>query len=680
MKKITCITMATMVALITIITVFAGGGMVFAATFETTAFEKSPVMEDLQSSSDFDITDYPYDSTGAIKHPQILTVVEYCYSPRTSQRTNYGLYIYFYNPQGLNISTTAYSNKIMLGVKYGKNNNGETIVTDYEKFDLQFCNKSAGDYRNLFYKFKLIDHKSAYDNKTVAERVNSNARHYDISEIELLIHGDRTATAYGVGGSYIFTGYAKGYGVDENAESTLSCQVSDLETVTLNVKHTFYRTETSSKGTGFQNQIDTVYFSVPKQLLDTYGTLQKIKAEWYEYKTNDIIVTSNDSFYGAAYPYIGLPTGTVDKFGMPAYNADIGYSLGQNAGDWGGGLNGASWGWNLGNGYLHPACLKLFYLFNVDNISEYDPYADIVNMGGVESNVLYEWIKGYNKSYDNGKLPIKNGEISADLFASDIDDYRKTDNIFGKIQNGYSYYDFDADVDLQHLSSWQESDPTFWDNWINWGLWNTIWGNIPIEESRTVSPIYMLEDSDLNGTNAEISDRLLINFSDVAAIRNFATTAKSNDEVVFLFRFATTDYYSAPVDIMQLGQGILGMDKHIKGEAYRAWESVFFDFDIIQLTFSKADNYTVLPVVSSPIDIVNSITPPVDMDDLEWWKMLIALLALILVVVLLAPLLPYIFKAIIWVILLPFRAIAALVKAIGNAGNKDETNTKKRGK
>lgn len=47
-----------------------------------------------------------------------------------------------------------------------------------------------------------------------------------------------------------------------------------------------------------------------------------------------------------------------------------------------------------------------------------------MSIGGVESNTLYEYIKNYNKTFDNGTLPIKDGTISADLFADDIDDYR----------------------------------------------------------------------------------------------------------------------------------------------------------------------------------------------------------------------------------------------------------------
>jgi hypothetical protein len=467
--------------------------------------------------------------------------------------------------------------------------------------------------------------------------------------VQLWETGKDNAVDYGVGGTYKFTGYAKGYGTDGNAESNLLCTVEELETVELDVKHTFYRTLTSSKGAGYQNQLDTVYFAVPQRFFDTYGKLQRIKAEWYEYKTKDIVVTSNQDFYDKAYPWIGRQTGDFDEFGMTEHNEEIHYALGQNAGDGGGGLMIAKWGWNLGSGYLHVPAPALYYLFKVNNIEEYDPYADIVSIGGVESNALYEYIKNYNKSFDNGTLPIKDGTISADLFAEDIDDYRKMDTEFGKIQQGYSYYDFDADVDLQKLTSWQETDPSFWENWINWGLWDTIFGGIPEEQSKTVSPIYIVQESDLDGSDNEVADRLLINANDVQALRDYfrdATTVSGTDDEekqVVLFRFATTDYYSAAVDIMELRTII--PDKHISGQAYRAWESVFFDFDIIQLTFNRDGKYTVIPAVASPIDIVNDITPPVQMpDDTPWWVKLLSIILIIVLVVLVVKLVIVIVK------------------------------------
>ena len=75
---------------------------------------------------------------------------------------------------------------------------------------------------------------------------------------------------------------------------------------------------------------------MPQRFFDTYGKLQRIKAEWYEYKTTDIVVTSNQAFYDKAYPYLGvvLPEYTYDK--------ELYYSLGQDAGDGGGGIQVAT--------------------------------------------------------------------------------------------------------------------------------------------------------------------------------------------------------------------------------------------------------------------------------------------------------------------------------------------------
>lgn len=655
MKRLTKILALSL--LIILLTLLIPSSLAFAKTL---SFDESNVLGDLKSTETFDITKYPYEDN---KDIEVINFVEYCYSYKANLRANYGLYVYIYNPKGLNLSTSNKQNKIQIATKY--NSNGEPI--DYTKFSLEYLSKSEdANYKNLFYKFKVIDRQ--IDGKGFVDRVNSLQRRYDVSSIELTKYGESNATDYPVNGTYFFEGYAEGYGADPQSKSTLTSTVQYLETIQLDVNHTFYRTKTSSKGAGFQNQMDTVYFAVPKRFFDNYGKLQKIKAEWYEYKTKDIVVTSNQSFYGKAYPYLGKQTGTLDNYGMTIYNKDIGISLGQDAGNFNG-MYMAKWGWNLGSGYLHVPVLSLQYLFKVNNISEYDPYADIVDIGGIKSNALYEYIKNYDKSFNNGKLPIKNGEISADLFESDIDDYRKMDTQYGKIQQGYSYYDFDADIDLQKLSSWKETDPSFWDNWVNWGLWDAMTGDIPKEESRTVSPIYTLKDVDLNGTDIEIANRLLIGSKDVSKLKTFykdAITingADDEEKVVILFRFATSDYYSAPVDIIELGKGFLGADKHTSGQAYRASESVFFDFDVIQLSFQKDGQHKVIPVVSSPIDIVNDITPPVDMsEELEWWQILLAILLLIVLLIILWPIMPFIIQGIFWLICLPFKLIGAVFK------------------
>lgn len=61
-------------------------------------------------------------------------------------------------------------------------------------------------------------------------------------------------------------------------------------------------------------------------------------------------------------------------------------------------------------------------------------------------------------------------------------------------------------------------------------------------------------------------------------------------------------------------------------------------------------------------------------------KWILGIIAAILLLIILAPVLPYIIRFVVWVVLLPFKAIGALFKGIKNAANKGKSSTKKRGK
>ena len=266
-----------------------------------TDFSKTNVLDDLESSTVngrlFDITDYPYSEQLDIK---LITMVEYCYSFESDNLDHYGLYLYIYNPRKLTIDTSSGANKIQMATAY----DSKGVPTRYDKFNLQFCNTvESGNYKNLFYKFKVVEKE--INGTTFYDRVNSNARRYDITGIELKTKGDTNATEYFVGGTYIFSGYAKGFGPDKEADSNLNCVVEELETLKLSVHHTNYRTGVSDKGEDYYNEVNTVYFSVPERVFEQYGNLQKIRAEWWEYKTKMATITSNQDFYNQLLQYVG---------------------------------------------------------------------------------------------------------------------------------------------------------------------------------------------------------------------------------------------------------------------------------------------------------------------------------------------------------------------------------------
>ena len=552
-------------------------------------FDQIHVEKDLESIEGFNFINYPYDPTG-FHSPQIFNVVEWAYSYRANMQDDYALYIYFYNPQALNID--ANSNKIVMAVDYDRYPiTQDSAPTSYETFDLAFCSRSTGDYENLFYKFRVIDHESA-DGKTILERVNSNGRRYDISEVLLKTVGQDNATAYGVGGTYYFTGYAKGYGSDVNAPSTLSCEVLDLETVELEVRSTYFRTQSSSLGAGHQNQLNTVYFGVPDELLDKYGKLQRVKAEWYEYKTKPIFITTNNAAYNNFKEYIG-------KYIGESYNSDLEYGLGfgykkQAQTDT------FSEGYNVRNktgvefepvvsNYINT----IYYIFQNDKIE------------AGETVVTDKALKQYIKDYGSGtaQLPIKDGTISADLFEDDIDENRKIDNEHGKIQKGFSYYEIDANDKFDMLS--YDEAHSFWDKLFDYGIFSK---DTTDDTYKALTPIYAVTAADLQKDADALSSSLLIDKTDVADFKAYAVAAEAKGQTTHLFRFAQTDYFAATGRTTTGNRDVVYGYAGKPNSAMWARQTVFFDFTVISLTFSKDGVYKVIPAVSSPIDIINDVT------------------------------------------------------------------------
>ena len=290
---------------------------------------------------------------------------------------------------------------------------------------------------------------------------------------------------------------------------------------------------------------------------------------------------------------------------------------------------------------------------DVDSVFKFlysDPIA-----GSVDSTQVAEWIYTYSNNLNHGYIDCNGRKISKDLFEDDVDSGRDM---------GYN----DKTIDLGDtfdLNSY-DSNHNWWNKFWDYGF---SWPDTS-EQYSDVAPIYELKESDLSGSDADISKRLLINSDDVDELKDFFDAAEKNDERVILFRFANTDYYCAPAFAPHV-QNIT------KTDTYVAQQTVFLDFDIIELTFNKDGVYHVIPVVSSPMDIVNGFTPPPP--KFEWWKVILALLILVLLFVLIYPILPhvisfviFIFKWVVKIILLPFKMIGKAFKRKKKPKNQDE--------
>lgn len=575
------------------LTAFSPAPVAYAAGGDAVNFDSTDVMDDLNGSAlngvPFDVADYPYDKNGEL---QVLGFVEYCYSEYENLRGNYGLYIYIYNPALLDIATGTGSNRIEMATEYSE----DGTPTAYNKFALQFCGVSDGVEANRFWKFKIAD--SAY----FLDKVNVNARSYYVSGVEIQPYGSDNASEIAIATQYVFTGFAKGYSQESEDKSTLKGSAEMMETIEINGlldRQTVYRTDMSNPNITSHNQVNGVYFALDDELVERYGKLQRIKAEWWEYRTTPIVVTNNQDIANAIDEWIGILMGTYNS--SLSYGISTGYYYHSNPGFTS--VVNYSWTYNMNlnksgtiytTGYVSDEICETLAWILYENASSLD------NNYNVDSSKLVEFMEAYDDRYPNRVINDDGVKYNSDLFSTNVGDGRKA---------GHNVYEFDAEDDELEFKVFDPDDHTYtsWERLMAAFGWSA--------ESSTAlagqSPILLIDKSNyytmFAGSSKEISDRLLISETEINKFKDYCEKEiLKNGNTVVHFRFACTQYDAAEAEIWN-DNGRGGM---VDCDAFMAQQNVFLNFDIISLTFNDDGEYRVLPVISDPIDIVSGLTGP----------------------------------------------------------------------
>ena len=613
------------------------GGFAPAVRAEEISYEQTDVLDDLSGAviggKPFDITDYPFDERGK---PQIVAFAEYGYSFYADNQDDYGLYVYVYNPQGQAIDTDTDRNKIALA--YGGREN-------WTKYNLEFLDYSSeAGYEGLFYKFRV---DIAENRAEMLDALVQSERIYGISELELSVKN--TVTAYPCMQTYTYSGYAEGYGPELSEGSTLACTADGFEKyLTLDVRPTYYRPEgTNGENDYTQDSLHSVYFSVPKDVVEEYGGLSAVHATWLDAVLAPVLVTGNKAAYDAILPYLGQDIGQNTDALDYAYvgDAEFGATGGFGETGWGG-----AFGYNFpeawmglgGDGVINSTDRVISVLYWLFYAGEGENSADKYIL---PSETIEEKLVELTEQY-GGELI--NDRYSRVLFDSVAEEFTEL-NIPAE---------FEYDLRNEVLgSSW----------------WDKLWG-ITHDESAAfdgIKAIYEVQEGDFVIRDGvldaeETADNLYIAPEDAEAFKAFYDENEA-DSVVYLFRYQVSDYISAEASLFEPDNFIGNAWSRTDTNAYFMQETVNLDFDIIDVTFAKDNVDTVIPVVSDPINNIPDGTPPVYTetdDDFDWKTLLGIILGAILLIVflpLIAALAPYLVKGIVWVLLLPVKGIAAII-------------------
>ena len=624
---------------------FARGSFSVALAAESKSYDETNVLDDLKDSTiageAFDLSDYSFQQYG---RPQLISFIEFGYSFYADRRDDYGLYIYVYNPQGVAFDTETDRNSIEF--KAGN--------SPYYKKPLQFLNYSTqANYEGMFYKFKVV--LSDTEKTAVLSYLEQDARVYRVVGIELSVGGE--VEDYEVGSDYIYKGYALGYGSDLQVSDGLTCDVNGFkEYLSLDVHSTYYRPEgTNGKSIFTHDNLQSVYFTVPNEAIEEWGTLYAVHGRYLKALSSNMFVTGDNTYYERFLSVLGQDLGYMtdenDPFPYWFFSVDD---------MWWGGIASSIF-YHVTESYANREGTDAFYLlawlFNASN-GDADTY-------NVSMESIFEYMDWYSETYPTDK-PLVSGRYSPDLFSEVADEFTE--------------FTVTADEKTKDLQS-TVLDRTWW---------NKTFGGVT-EVSSTAyegkQAVYAVQDDDFvfNAGTSELnygitSDNLYVAEGDLDAFKAEYELAKAHDETLYLIRFAVDDYVAAEARQAKLDHigaegtpfegGMIYSEDNTN--CYIGKQYIYLDFDIIDLTFNKDNVKTVIPVVMSPMDITSDLTPPAVTtdDDDDWWKIVLAVLCLIILLVILMPILPYLVKAVVWVIALPFKLIGAIFKGIGNAVKK----------
>lgn len=539
-------------------------------------YENTDVMSDLEG---VDLTKYQ-----GLKTVSVISFNEFGYMP--GDMSGYGLYIYVYNDTGNQI-VNYNLNRVQLSADGSSYNKYRVTILD-----------NTDDF--TVYKLKVEDAAS------IGAAVNAEERAYHISGIEL-ITTTTGLTDYAVSSIYKYTGTPA---LEEGAESTLACTVEQQDTVVitgLEDRQTVYRTDMDNPNMQSHNQINSVYFAVDNYFIRTYGMLQSIEAEWWEYRTNPIVVTNNQDMYNSLKIYSNMYS---EENPAPAIRNDEYWGIG----DWRstsqggyGPLRQYNWVYNIethvsenGNGvqaFARPN--NLYWILSTANWGD-DLENYVVSQEDLEAlRFSFEQSQRAHFSEDDNGY-----SYCIELFNTEVGDERTA---------GYNRKVFDS-TDPNDMIDFKEYDPNYrgWDKFKNIFGWEDDFDEVLTD----VSPIVLIDSSNndyyLSGSNKEIADKMLIAEEDVVNFKQYVSTSVKNDETVVLFRFANTEYYS------NVAHGYSPEDGWVEDIAFTAEENVFLNFDIMTLGFYDGSQMNIIPVVSSPIDIISDVVGPKLPDLLPW--------------------------------------------------------------
>lgn len=652
--------------------------LLFGDTVQTVFAEETPkynrdtsdIVYDLKDlkidDKEFNYLNFGYDKDG---QTQMLYFAEVGFSMQNS--SNYALYLYVYNPTCSEYGWDSKANVVQMAEAFNedglpsptaKDENG--LLNSYRKFNLKYCNKTSD---NLYIKYRVVDEDNILYEIVKSYMSKHNKRCYYISGIELFSEDDSDIVEYGVNKIYTYSG----------ADKTLKCNTVSYDTIKLKVVPCYFILSDGFNDISYK-QLSSVYFELPKKYIEEYGELQLISAEWYKKDLDSIFITNHKGFYDTFYSRFLFrdlskieDTGCKYGFGTNrAYETKAFFLNEKN--NWlltktvrfNFGCNLPEYQYKDGFGRMNDYPIYKNSRLGDINFLFYADVGDLTDYVLPEEELLdfmYSSVDIANELGVSGletvNLGRSNKKVLKNLFAHNHFLSGDFGYSFEELDSYYSPEKFDlTKVTLLSGSSfldYLENSMGFYDYYIK---------KLSSYASST-DVVYEIKKSDLNSIT--VANDLCLSQNSYDKIKSNLIDifeSDSSESIPYLFRFDISDYFSSPGILYNGGwsQGV---------RIYKIDKSAYFDFDIIELGFgSSAETVVSIPVVASPVDIVNDTVPKGggngdDCKTFGWDSFfeILKIIGIVILIILLLPILPYVIQFVVWIVLIPIKAVSKVV-------------------
>ena len=654
MKRNTLHIRSFILSLLMLLTILFGSWGAFAYAEEpenALDLDGTDVISDLTGGvidgKNFDITDYAF---GSSDKPTVFSVLEYCYAFRESEQDNYGLYVYVHNPTAVKFVGESELNNISLGI--GKD------PEHYDVYPLKFLNNSSTEYKGLFYKYKVVltdDQK-----KNILSSLNSAERLYNVAEINLLVEGETNADPVIVEKKFYYKGYAAGYGFDPEDESTLSCFTDRLDVISLECHPTTFRPAgTNGKNDYTQDSLHSVYFTLPKKFVSSYGRMVGAKGRFKRATLAPFLVTGNQEAYNAILPYLGkgiIASTPLDYCYLGAYR-EVEPS---------GSIAGRT---------------QRFYGYSYNAWFDEDNYTNYRSEYGYQIEVLRMMFNAGEGTDSADNYTVRSEDILSALkesktkYGGELVSDKYSRCMFSRVDADYTVFDIHTGDER-----FEDTEYDLTNTLVSRSWWDKLWGLKGTEYTENFNGLKGIEQiTDVSGTAEEVAKRYYISEADYNDFKGvYNKGVRFNGDDMYVLRYDVSDYVSQEATCFKESDNSLPLK--IDTNAYFAQEDVHLDFEIIDITMYNGE-YHVIPVAMKPIDVIPAATPPVYTksdsfwDPSNWLMWLLIIVASVVLLIVLLPFLPtilsvivkvivWIVKAVFWIVALPFRGVAALIRTI----------------